>query len=410
MESKLSNEKQLESNIFQVDKSKKKGFKAFLNINLLPQVFTCIKSELSPLENSCLNEYELQNHIIELCFIPNKITKFRTIKELILQEIRNNKKFWIKNSDVYSEINEKLEKIANLEISEKFPENIKNSLGIQEGNSAIKHADLEGIDTYLQYIANISNLKRKYRYIKQKDGNYEENENKIQKKIEILENFIDKTSNNLNKPDKNINNHDKNINNHDNICENHDKNINNFPQDSFTNQEIYEKFLQLNDSQRLTRHQKKRLYDDSNCIMNNSNTSQDMSSYLCQKSQFLHKKKEEELMKSIFMPNRFLKYPKIEFQAFPYIFRFFKRNSQRKFNEEEEFLFQNFLFFLLLQEKQERKKFRINQNLFSENGPGSKEEILKKNDENSIQEEGILAEFYTFCHNEVEIFILWKIH
>ena len=97
-------EKQLESNIFQVDKGKKKGFKAFLNINSLPQLFQCLKAELSILENSCLNEYELQNHLIELCFMPNKFNKFRTMKELILLEIRNNSKFWILNSDVYTQI------------------------------------------------------------------------------------------------------------------------------------------------------------------------------------------------------------------------------------------------------------------------------------------------------------------
>ena len=425
MESKLSNEKQLESNIFLVDKGKKKGFKAFLNINSLPQVFTCIKSELSPLENSCLNEYELQNHIIELCFIPNKITKFRMIKELILQEIRNNTKFWIKNSDVYEEITERLQKIENLEKTEKFPSSSLQFTEQNGSNSAIKHADLEGIDTYLQYIASISSLKRKYCFIKEKSGDSEETEYQQEKELEILRNstnFIEENSNHLNNLHNNINNHEiskndekngdkKNDEKNDdkNLDKNHDKkNENNtdFPQDSLNNQEIYEKFLQLNDTQRLTRHQKKRLYDDSNCIMNNSNNTQDMGSYLSQKSVFLHKKREEELMTSIFMPNRFLKYPKIEFQAFPYIFRFLKRNSRKTLTLDEEFLMENLLFFLLLQEKQARKKFRINQNLFSENVVSSKEEIMRRNEENSVQEEGILAEFYLYCHNEVKNFSL----
>ena len=102
---KILKEKSTETtSIFQVEKGKKNGFKAFLNINGLPHLFTCIKAELTPLENSCLNEYELQNHIIELCFLPNKFTKLRNIIEFILQEIRNNIKFWILNSDVYCQI------------------------------------------------------------------------------------------------------------------------------------------------------------------------------------------------------------------------------------------------------------------------------------------------------------------
>ena len=361
MESKISNEKQLETNIFQVDKGKKKGFKAFLNINSLPQLFTCIKHELTPLENSCLNEYELQNHIIELCFIPNKITKFRTIKELILQEIRNNTKFWILNSDVYYQILERTRQYSMIANTDGM------DIEANKKNDEIKHANFEGIDSYLQYISKVSELKRKYQYIQKEYENFEE--------IEISKDLQkDVIQTNDNKAILEADNN-KNI----------EKN----------NQELYEKFLQLNDTQRLTRHQKKRLCDDSN--MN----SQDLSKYINQKSVILRKRREDEIMKSIFMTNRFLKYPKIEFQVFPYIFKFLRKDYEKKFSKKDEFQLQNFLFFLLLQEKQSRKKFRINQNLFSDNQKELKEEILKKNEEILNNEEPALSEFYQFCHNEV---------
>ena len=297
-EGKLLNEKQLENNIFQVDKAKKKGFKAFLNINSLPQLFSCLKSELSPLENSCLNEYELQNHLIELCFIPNKFTKFRTMKELILLEIRNNSKFWILNSDVYTQI---LLKNNQSEPTQSLPEE-KNIEKISKIDT-----NVEGIESYLKYISKISTLKRKYTYIREHESLEETEYNKHQ---------IEEEAENALKMEK--------------IEEKTNKE---------NDQELFEKFLQFNDTQRLTRHQKKRLYDDSNL------SSQDLNKYINQKSILMRKKRDEEIQNSVFMPNRFLKHPKIEFQVFPYIFKFLLgKMAVDKVNKKQEFQLHNFMF------------------------------------------------------------------
>lgn len=360
-EGKLSSEKQLESNIFQVEKGKKKGFKAFLNINSLPQLFACIKEELSPLENSCLNEYELQNHLIELCFSPNKFTKFKTMKELILLEVRNNPKFWILNSDIYNQILSR----SNLSAT--------TFSTTEENPSKTQDAHFEGIDAYLRYISKINTLKRKYEYVPDPESIDLAQFN--QKAEAVPENEV---------KSENIEGKD--------IPEN--------------NQELFEKFLQFNDTQRLTRHQKKRLYDDSNLF------SQDLTKYINHKSFLIRKKREEEIFSSIFMPNRFLKYPKIEFQVFPSIFRFLAK-SPALMSKKLQFQLQNFIFFMLLQEKQARKKFRMNQNLYSE-APRElpPEEVGEKIPESggelmgNTEETGILADFFKFCHNEVSLKVL----
>ena len=360
-------EKQLESNIFQVDKGKKKGFKAFLNINSLPQLFQCLKAELSILENSCLNEYELQNHLIELCFMPNKFNKFRTMKELILLEIRNNSKFWILNSDVYTQILARSNiSTTNQSVSEgniEKPEKIEKLPKID--------TNVEGMETYIKYISQINSLKRKYSYIRE----YETTEELEYREYNITQPDV------IQPPldEKTLNTED--------------------------NQELFEKFLQFNDTQRLTRHQKKRLYDDSNI-----NYSQDLNKYINQKSVTMRKKREEEFLNSIFVPNRFMKYPKIEFQAFPYIFKFLCKTNEKTLDKKSQFQLQNLLFYLLLQEKQARKKFRMNQNLYSENhenheNGGEKEqkieEVSKKCEDLITNEEGLLSDFIKYCHNEV---------
>lgn len=360
---KILKEKNLEASIFQVEKGKKNGFKAFLNINGLPHLFTCIKSELSPLENSCLNEYELQNHIIELCFLPNKFTKLHNIIEFILQEIRNNIKFWILNSDIYSQIADNTKLLQDIqEVSiEKTEKTNKND------------TNFEGIDNYLKYISQVTTLKRKYKFIQEYE-NIKEPEiikPKIQENIPLIES------------------NEKIIGD---LLE--EKNIQNI-QTTQNNQELFEKFLLMNDTQRMTRHQKKRLCDDSNLI------SQDLSKYITQKSIVMRKKREAEILISIFMPNRFLKYPKIEFQVFPYIFKFLIKDLKTILDKKQEFHLQNFLFYMLLQEKQTKKKFRMNQNLFSDGQKDLEEEIPKANEEILSDEDKSLLDFYLFCHNDV---------
>lgn len=359
METKNFHDKSIESSIFQVEKTKKNGFKAFLNINSLPELFKWIKDELSPLERSCLIEYELQNHLIELCFIPNKFPKFRSLIEFVLQQIRNNTKFWIPNSDIFTEIyhrtDEKIEIDYQNDLEEKTQKLVKTD------------SSFEGIDNYLKYISSIITVKSNYKYVHNKELESPNNAIEIEKTNEII-----------------INENDLND---DNVQE---KNIQN-------DNEIYEKFIEFNDTQRLTRHQKKKLYDNPNV------TSQEFNNYINKKNQILKEKKEKEIVNSIFMINRYMKHPKIEFQIFPYIYKFATKSIENFLNKKEEFHLQNFLFFLLLQEKQSKKKFRINQNLFTECQKETNQEINKVSQQETTQNEEIddLTDFYTLCHSLV---------
>lgn len=358
MENKTSYDKSLESSIFQVDKAKKKGFKAFLNINSLPELFKCIKQELSPLERSCLIDYELQNHLIELCFIPNKFTKIRAIVEFALLEIRNNSKFWIPNSDIFSRI------------TQINPELIASDNNLADEKKFAKNDNaLEGIECYLKYKNQMDAIKADFKFIRQE-------EDKIEEESETL-------------PQTNNTNNEL-ISENVEIVE--EKNVQNLNE----NNEIYEKFIEFNDTQRLTRHQKKKLYDQPNV------TSQEFNKYLNKKTQILKEKKEHEIMNSIFMTNRYMKYPKIEFQIFPYVFDYVTSKHEVPLSDKDNFHLQNFLLFLMLQEKQERKKVRFNQNLFAEN---QKELILQdapKLLEETEKEENGLTEFYNLCHSKVK--------
>lgn len=314
----------LEQNLFQIDKFRKKGFKAILNLNFLPELLSYLKTFLSKQELACLNDYEVQNLLIETCFSQLRISRLIVLRDYLLIELRKNSRFWLVGSEVF--------------------------LSLSDGKFIRDDSNMGGVELYRQYIQKISEFKKDCGLedrrasspieLEEQKG---ENENSIKNKdISLKLNNLEegKLHEDLKKIDS----------------------------------EIFEKLLDLSDTQRLTRHQKKQLFGE------NMNANE-FKKFINQTSSSLKRKKEMEIHKSIFNINKYKKYPKIEFQIFPFIFGYLKETNRGIFTKKLEFQLQNLLLFFLLQEKPNKKKFRINQNLFKET---EKQTLM------TLEEEGLI--------------------
>ncbi len=62
--------------------------RAFLNVNLLPNYFVYLKTQLEPEEKSCINEYTLQNLLVELAVIKLLYNTLPLLTDYVLAEIR----------------------------------------------------------------------------------------------------------------------------------------------------------------------------------------------------------------------------------------------------------------------------------------------------------------------------------
>ena len=315
----------LEQNLFQIDKFRKKGFKAILNLNFLPELLSYLKSFLSKQELACLNDYEVQNLLIETCFSQLRVSRLIVLRDYLLIELRKNSRFWLVGSEVF--------------------------LSLNDGKFIRDDNNMGGVDLYRQYIEKINEIKKdcgmedKASSIVKLEEKNGENENSL-KNNEIIVNFEEEKE----------------------VKKEGEEDLKKM------DSEIFEKLLDLSDTQRLTRHQKKQLFGE------NMNATE-FKKFINQTSSSLKRKKEMEIHKTIFNINKYKKYPKIEFQIFPFIFGFLKETNGGIFTKRLEFQLQNLLLFFLLQEKPNKKKFRINQNLFKET---EKQTLM------TLEEEGLI--------------------
>jgi hypothetical protein len=327
----------LEQNLFQIDKLKKKGFKAILNLNYLPELLSYIKTFLSKQELACLNDYEAQNLLIETCFSQLRINRLIILRDFLLNELRKNSRYWVVGSEVF--------------------------LSLHDGKIIRDDNNMGGIELYRKYIQKIDEFSKECKL----DQNFREEIPTINIILEKSENIVHK---NL------IDNQGNEKMEEEAILKNGG------------DSEIFARLLDLSDTQRLTRHQKKQLFGE------NMNATE-FKKFINQTSYSLKKKKELEIQRSIFYTNKFKKFPKIEFQIFPFIFGFLKENEGGHFDKKLEFHLQNFLLFVLLQEKPNKKKFRINQNLFKDT---EKQALM------TLEEEGLIMTAEKIDESKSEIY------
>ena len=167
-------EEYLDKHLFNYEKSKKiNGPTTFMSINYLPNLFHYLKNELTPLENSSISDYELQNLLIEMSFIDFHFEDIISLKKYILLELKTQSKYWIQQSHVFNQISEKLEPNFN-------------------ANTKEAKENMEKINQYVNYHKEINKFKINYEFVKQET---EENlrffeENSIDKKSEDFEEEI----------------------------------------------------------------------------------------------------------------------------------------------------------------------------------------------------------------------------
>lgn len=320
----------LEQNLFQIDKFRKKGFKAILNLNFLPELLSYLKSFLNKQELACLNDYEVQNLLIETCFSQLRINRLTLLRDYLLIEMRKNGRFWLVGSEVFISLN--------------------------NGKIIRDDSNMGGVEFYRQYLQKIDEIKKDCGMEDSVSSvvKLEENEKREENGYSIKNNELTVKTNKIEEEKEVKKEGEEELRKMDS--------------------EIFEKLLDLSDTQRLTRHQKKQLFGE------NMNATE-FKKFINQTSSSLKRKKEMEIHKSIFNINKYKKYPKIEFQIFPFIFGFLKEIEGGIFTKRLEFQLQNLLLFFLLQEKPNKKKFRINQNLFKET---EKQTLM------TLEEEGLI--------------------
>ncbi len=94
----------LENNLFS-GHSGKKG-KSQISANFLPHLFHYVKTLLSDAERNSLKDYDVQIFIIETALGQKRFTDLNVICDYIIKEIRNDLKYWIKNTEPFMKIYE----------------------------------------------------------------------------------------------------------------------------------------------------------------------------------------------------------------------------------------------------------------------------------------------------------------
>ncbi|KAL4446179.1 hypothetical protein ABPG74_021718 [Tetrahymena malaccensis] len=346
----------LVKNLFQtITLDKKKQY--FLNINYLPHFQHSIKKFLSPEEKAALQDHQFQTFIIELSLNEVQLTDINQLRTYVLTHIKSCPSFWLQNSCIQKSAQIRhqasLEKQHRMELwrKENPDRNIESysesGSGSDEVSQKVKDQEqkqqkedknrvVQAMSIYNNYQEDINELKKKYimmkncilpeEYIIEK---FERQENDSEEQTQFEEK-VKKIRPNLN--------------------------FSSGYYDTTTDQ--YQKQYKNSYSQ----------YSSNSSKLMDEITEQTYFSYL--------------RMKNIIVPDRFFKYPKIDFFIFPMVYQFIIHqitNVQKdiEINDEKNFRLQNFIFLLLLSEKQtlsNQKRPRSRKSYFQEQDEEMKNE------------------------------------
>ena len=179
----------MDSLIFSRDRPRKWGPKSFLNQNYLPQLSTYVLSHLSVDERSQINEYVMQNFIMEITVLKGKINDISVLKDFIVAELRSFQKYWIEGSEIFC----KFDEIAK--------ENEEEEEFKKQEEKVVDEKIIEAVQQYSVYLQEVNSVKKNYEIIPEespynqvKNSKEEEKINNILGNIKILNSFehIDK--------------------------------------------------------------------------------------------------------------------------------------------------------------------------------------------------------------------------
>ncbi|EAS04074.2 hypothetical protein TTHERM_00531940 (macronuclear) [Tetrahymena thermophila SB210] len=349
----------LVKNLFQtITLDKKKQH--FLNINYLPHFQHSIKKFLSPEEKAALQDHQFQTFIIELSLNEVQLTDINQLRAYVLAHIKSCPSFWLQNSSIQKSAQIRhqasLEKQHRMEqwrkenpdrniesysesgsSSDEVSQKVKDQEQKQQKED--KNRVVQAMSIYNNYQEDIKDLKKKYIMLK----NCILPEEYIIEKFERQENDSEEQT----RFEEKVKKIRPNLN---------------FSQGYYdTTTDQYQKQYKNSYSQ----------YSSNSSKMMDEITEQTYFSYL--------------RMKNIIVPDRFFKYPKIDFFIFPMVYQFIIHqitNVQKdiEINDEKNFRLQNFIFLLLLSEKQmisNQKRPRSRKSYFQEQDEEMKNENQK---------------------------------
>jgi len=376
----------LENNLF-LGHSGKKG-KSQLSANFLPHLFHYVKTLLSETERNSLKDYDVQIFIIETAIGQKRFTDLNVICDYVIKEIRNDIKYWIKNTEPF------------MKIYEQVKEQGENDEKIDAAILSMKEENENAFKEYRDYNSKVANI---YNDEMENDASLSNNENKVGYKKTQCEQYMKPTIQEF-IPDS----MDFNFKTFETTLETYYTNKNDNPV-----KKIRTRWQDRRDKQLLSYPQE--------MVKNYVGVFKEM------------RDNDPNFARNIFFCDRSQKIPRIENQLFPTIFQFLMKKYNLSLDvktTEQVFLFhrvQNLIYLCLLTDDKshvlcnpnrvskgafleninEANDFEVEEELNEEDKKegdedeqgGEKEEVEDDDNEEEETENELLSEFKTFSQN-----------